>query len=394
MNAEDSFEQTVAALHRAALDDTHWLSAAARINDACGVTGHALVFGEGYAVHDLQLFVMRFYFGTERREDWEQTYVRDYLSRDERIRRLIGLPDGVLTHTSELFDERKRKTSAVYNELMRDMQAQDGLNIRLDAPAGSHIAWIFAESTQRGGWSSPDQIRMIERLRPHLRHFISVRHALIDASALGTSLYGLLDNTENCFFQLDRHGKVAAANDRAREVLQRREVLFAPGGFLRAARMEENVELQRLLADAIPTFGGQGTGGSMTIRGSTAFETWVVHVHPIRAELRDVHTRRVAAIVLAVCPRIPVWIDPDLLAQAFSLTRAESQLAATLAAGRSPSEIAAATGRKRGTIQWHLHQIFRKQGIARQAELVRRVLSLQPLSELRRREKDPPTGRR
>ena len=34
----------------AALDDTHWLSAAALINDACGATGHALVFAQGSSV--------------------------------------------------------------------------------------------------------------------------------------------------------------------------------------------------------------------------------------------------------------------------------------------------------------------------------------------------------
>ena len=36
----------------------------------------------------------------------------------------------------------------------------------------------------------------------------------------------------------------------------------------------------------------------------------------------------------------------------------------------------AATGCKETTIRWHLRQIFAKRGIARQAELVRLVLSL------------------
>lgn len=392
VSAEDSFGRTLAALYSAALDDGHWLSAAALINDACGAAGHALTFAQGSSAHDAQVFFMRFCFGGQRRQDWERTYVRDYLDRDERIPHLARLTDGALTDTSGLFSEGERKTSAVYNKLMRDMQAQNGLNVRLDGPAGAHVIWIFADSASDGGWSS-DQVKMIERLRPHIRQFVSVRHALVDADALGASLYGLLDNTETCVIQLDRTGRIVAANDRAGGMLRRREALSAPGGFLRATGMEENVELQRLLARAIPPCGSHGTGGSMTLRGASCATAWTIYVHPVRAESTDVHTRRVAALLLAVCPETPVWIDPDLVAQAFGLTSTESRLAAMLAAGRSASEIAAATGRKHGTVHWHLNQIFRKQGIDRQAELVRRVLSLQSISELRGREQDPPAER-
>ena len=392
MSAEDSFERTLAALHRAALDDTHWLSAAALLNDACGATGHALVFAQGSSVHDVQFFLMRYCSGGQRRDDLVHTYLRNYVNRDERIPHVARLTDGALTHTSALLSEGERKTSVVYNELLRDMHAQDGLNVRLDAPAGVHVALLFADSAGDGGWSS-DQVKMIERLRPHIRQFSSVRHALVEAGALGASLYRLLDNTETCVIQLDRFGRIVAANDVAGGMLRRRDALIAPGGFLRATGMEENVELQRLLARAIPPFGSHGTGGSMTLRGSSHSKAWTIHIHPVRAELTDVRTRRVSALLLAVCPETPVWIDPDLVALALGLTSTESRLAAMLAAGHSVSEIAAATGRKQGTVHWHLNQIFRKQGIARQAELVRRVLSLQPLSELRRREQDPPAER-
>ena len=49
-------------------------------------------------------------------------------------------------------------------------------------------------------------------------------------------------------------------------------------------------------------------------------------------------------------------------------------MAARLAEGRSVREIAVSTGRTQGSIHWHLKQIYEKQGISRQAELVRLVL--------------------
>ena len=389
MSAEDSFERTLAALHRAALDDTRWLSAAALVNQACGVRGHALVFGEGSSLQEGRTLFMRFCYGGERREDWERTYLREYAEDDTRIRRVLRLPDGALTHTDALFTEGEKKASALYNELLREMHARDGLNVHLLAPAGSHVGWIFADSTERGGWSS-DQVNMVERLQPHIRQFILVRHALLDAGALGASLSGLLDNTGVCVIQLDRRGKIMQANDRARDMLQRREALFAPGGFLRAVRMEENVNLQRLLAGAMPDYDAQGAAGSMAIGGSPLSRTWIVHVQPVGAELTDSHTRRVAALVLAVSPASPIWIDSDLVALALGLTDTESRLAAMLAAGRSVRDMAAETRRKKSTIRWHLSQIFRKHNMARQGELVRRVLSLQPVNERRDRAQDPP----
>ena len=47
-----------------------------------------------------------------------------------------------------------------------------------------------------------------------------------------------------------------------------------------------------------------------------------------------------------------------------------------LAAGHGVPAIAALTQRTEGTVRWHMKQIYRKQRISRQADLVRRVLSL------------------
>ena len=108
VSAEDSFERTLAALHRAALDDTHWLSAAALLNDACGATGHALVFAQGSSVHDVQFFLMRYCSGGQRRDDLVHTYLRDYVNRDERIPHVARL---TVSRACKLGFQRKQPAS-------------------------------------------------------------------------------------------------------------------------------------------------------------------------------------------------------------------------------------------------------------------------------------------
>ena len=123
----------------------------------------------------------------------------------------------------------------------------------------------------------------------------------------------------------------------------------------------------------------------------------VVHITPVPERERDFRAQQVAALVLVVDPESRPRINAELVAQALDLTPAESRLAAMVAAGRAVRDIAAATGRTESTIRWHLKRIFRKQGISRQEDLVRRVLSLEGVPALRspqrsRRQPDGVTG--
>ena len=52
-----------------------------------------------------------------------------------------------------------------------------------------------------------------------------------------------------------------------------------------------------------------------------------------------------------------------------------------LATGHGVQEIAALTKRSVGTVRWHLNRIFSKQQLANQSDLVRRILTLEGLSE-------------
>ena len=176
-----------------------------------------------------------------------------------------------------------------------------------------------------------------------------------------------------------------AANDRARERLREGDGLLDEGGLLRAAAPEDDARLQRLLARALPRFGAPAEGGSMTVARDSGPAPLAVHVSAVAAGPADAPARRVAALVLVVDPRARSRIDPALAAAVLRLTPAESEVAVMLAAGHAPRAIAAAIGRRESTVRWHLKQIFQKQGISRQAELVRRVLSLGGLPAARRR---------
>lgn len=185
---QDVFERVLASLQDAALDDSLWSAASARIDEACGATGNGLVVCEGSG-DSAQIVHAGFFSRGRPCEHLQREYVESYYRLDERVPRLRRLPAGRLARVRSLFTEDELKTSPVYNESLRRMGARNGFNVRLDGPDGCHIFWGTADPSGPGDWR-PGQIRMMRRLLPHIRHFVCVRRALAGAGVLNASLDG------------------------------------------------------------------------------------------------------------------------------------------------------------------------------------------------------------
>ena len=319
-------------------------------------------------------------FADSATPSWSACISRFTHARDERLPRIRQLPDGRIAHISSLYTEEEKKTSVVYNEALPLGDTRDSLNVRLDGPQSSRIVWVVADPVGGDGWSR-SKIVTVERLLPHLRQFGRVRQALVNARALGSSLAMLLENTRFGVIQLDRRGRIVAANGPAGALLREADGLDDRDGRLRAAVPEEDDVLQGLLARALPPFGGQAASGSMMVSRALVLPRLVIHVTPVNRARADGDASRVRALVLAVDPAHRAAVAPEFVAATLGLTLAESHIAVWLAQGRTVRDIALATGRSAGTVRWHIKHIFTKCGISRQMELVQLVLSLADLPQ-------------
>ena len=368
MSDQDAFNRILASLYEATLDEALWPATSALIDEAVGLQGNTLLVGEG-PKDDIRVLFVGLYYRGERRPDLEREYLTVYHPLDESIPRFRQLPDSHVVHATHLYTAQELQTSVAYNEGLRRLNGQDGLRVRLDGPAGSHISWGLADPVAPGGWDSP-QLALIKGLLPHIRQFVRVRQALGGAEALGTAVTDLLDTSRVGVLHLDRRGRIVEANDHARRLLRHGAGLSDRGGELRAWLPADQARLARLLAGALPASSAPAVGGSLLLRRAPGAAPVVVHVTPVGGPPPDYGARRVAALVLLVAPGRPARIDPALVATTLGLTRAESQVAAGLAAGLTVRAIAEATGRQESSIHWHLKRIYRKLGLTRQAELV------------------------
>ena len=391
MHRQGAWDGIVLALNEATLDDAHWPAAFGRIDDICGLKGNALVVGKGRSQKDGRILLARFCQRGVRNEERESWYFENYYPRDERVPRVAQLPDGELVDMTALYTEEELKTSAAYNEALPRGGYQNGLNVRLDGPEGTSIVWVLADSVERGGWGA-SQIEFIEKLLPYIRYYVRVRGALARAEALGSSLTDLLENRRIGVIHLGRGGDIVAANDRARNILRLGEGLFDADGLLSARLPPENTRLKRILAGALRPSGGEPVGGSMTIRRRPFLPQLTLHVNPVEGRDWDFGLLKTAALVFIVEQEgqtkfdvvVNDRINRALVGSTLGLTPAESHVAALLAEGETIRSIALATDRKESSVRWHLSRIFKKQGISRQADLVRLVFSVAEFSERRR----------
>ena len=377
MDEQDAFRRIMAALYGAMLDDAGWPATSGLIDEACGLTGNDLLVGEG-PEDDVRVLFVGAYCRGQRREDQERDYLENYHPTDERVPRFRQLPDSRLVHVRDLLTAEELKTSPTYNEMLLRDGGQNSMYVRLDGPDGSSIAWGLRDPVDSDGWGA-SRIRMVTRLLPHIRQFVSVRQALVRAEARHTTVTALLDNHRIGVVHLDRRGRIMEANDRARDILRRGDGLSDRAGALRARVSADRVRLEQLVGDALPASGTVAVCGSMLLRRSPVLPPFVVYVKPVDVAQPDYGARHVAALVLIVEPGRHHRVDPEVVARTLQLTPTESQVAVWLAEGKSVRDMAEATGRTEAAIHWHLHQIYQKQSISRQADLVRLVLSLAQL---------------
>ena len=373
MSRQDQFDRIIALLHEAMLDDSHWRETSALIDEACGITGTHLVLVGDDAHGEATWLFDRPYWRGELREDIGRDYAENYFPTDERIPRYLRMPDRRVMRVTDIYTEQELKTSPTFNELLRRAGARDGLNIRMDGPAGIHICWAFANPTTSDGWSN-EQITMIERLLPHIRQFVRVRHALVTEGALGASLGRLLDSITIGVVCLDWRGMIVQTNARARQLLRRGDGLLDRAGVLRARLAQDDVQLGKLLAHALSRPGHRGTAGSVSLARSSALPRLALHVVPVDVRDAGFGFGHVAALVLVVDPAARPRIDPERVAAALDLTPAESRVAAALAAGGTVPTIAAATQRAEYTVRELVKRIHVKLDVSRRADLVRTVL--------------------
>ena len=353
-----------------------WHVASALIDETCGITGNHLHIVAGGSHGDRGLNDQGLWRG---RISAHRNTARDDLTRHRRVPRLMSEQrNRSASHGTNLNRRAQQKTSPDLYEMQCHRGTRSRISIRMEGPDGTHIVWELASPFSPDGWNS-EQLAMIENLLPHIRQFVRIRHALIGADGIGSSLAGLLDNMMIGTVCLDWSGIIIRSNACADALLASGDALLERHGVLRARQSSDDHRLRDLLANAVPRSGRPGVAGTMTVGRASRQTRLALHVAPVEVRTAGFSIGQAASLVLIADPEEKAILDPDHVAAALGLTPAESRIAVDLADGLTTKEIAVTTNRKESTVRELKKRIHSKLGISRRAHLVRMILSLSRL---------------
>ncbi len=167
----------------------------------------------------------------------------------------------------------------------------------------------------------------------------------IDASGVVLDANEAADCTFDCNFYIDRCGRLFTPDARANASLQ---TLFD--------RLQATRDTEPTAADPIVI--RRSGNGSVVIR-----------VLPINGAARSPFGGARALLIFSLID-VKTAPDPALVSDVFGLTRAEAEVAACVAQGKSPAAIAKERGIALVTVRNQIRTIFAKTGTHRQSELV------------------------
>lgn len=287
-----------------------------------------------------------------------------------------AVPDLLTRPLAEPFVLRRDVPEAVlhanryYREWAVPNDMVDVIQIFLMRNARRNAALAFGRH-RKVGLITEREIRLMRLIAPHIRRAVTIS-GLIDVQGLRAgALDATLDALRTGVVIVARDGAILHANQSARRLLDKGDVLRAQAGKMRSRDQATSARLTRAFAGTDDDLGVPLRGASGAI--ATA------HIMPLGRGpvLPGLVPRAAAAVFVATdAPATPDRLRP--VAEAFGLTPGELRLLERLVTGDSLGEAAAALGVARTTAKTHLSRILAKTGTRRQTGLLALMHRLVP----------------
>jgi DNA-binding CsgD family transcriptional regulator len=279
---------------------------------------------------------------------------------------LATLPTNAAFSAFQFWPERDFERSGFYNEVIRPADGYYGAGALQPLPIGALVLSICRP--RNAADFDTAEVRMLQALLPHIAIAVELNLRLRAASEGQASLLRLIDRLESALILTDASGIPLYANGQALRIAAEADGL-ALNGALTGATMEATRRLRVAIADV----GTDASGKTLRI----AIER-PSHRPPLQLTLLPVW-RLDAVVPGAGMPSVAIFvtepesaksINREMVADAFLLTRRESEVAVLLAEGLELTTIADALGIRAAAVRQYLKRVFGKTGVHSQAALV------------------------
>lgn len=252
----------------------------------------------------------------------------------------------------------------------------DGLFMRLTSgPAVTSLAIANVKQSER--FDCPDHLALINRLSPHLQQALRMQGRLDDLDHRSGDLMEASEAVSHGIVIVERRRPVYV-NSAAQRILRSHDGLRIANGHVKAEAAYPDAQLECSITRASNLDNRDIWGGSFLCARPSGRRPYIVHVLPIEPNSVAAPQRGRAMVVIVDPERQP---EPPamLLRRLYGLTNSEAQIALMVMRGKGLTPIADELSVSLTTVKTHLQHVFDKTGTHRQAELVRLLITLDPL---------------
>ncbi|MBR0816428.1 helix-turn-helix transcriptional regulator [Bradyrhizobium liaoningense] len=359
MHGPRKLPELVESIYDAGLDPAMWNGVVAGIRDFVGGQACGLFSKDSIS----KFSVTHYYCGADPH------YIQLYSETHSKFDPLTVLPPhGEIVSIPDLvnFDEYRR--GRFYQEWMQPQGCSDAANVVLEKSSCPVMMTVLSGRRM----VDPAMKHRLSLIVPHASRALLINRAITSQLTLATALADVLDNLACGIFLLDAFCRVVHANSAGHALLAADDVVRSVAGQLVTSSAEANQTLRE-------AFGTRTDVALLAARDraipllSPSGERYVAHVLPLSSVLRN-GNERVADAAGALLLRKVALGGPsygELIARTFDLTPAELRVFLSIVEVGGVPETAAALGIAETTAKTHLHRVFAKTGVSRQADLVK-----------------------
>ena len=311
-------------------------------------------------------------------------YFRHYSRIDPRAALLAKMPPGNWIACEEHFDDAYVATSPFYQDFLLPYGGRYAYAAKIFEDAERALTFVLIRGRDEPPFNFAER-KTIQRLASHLLEAFQTNMALSRKSEQLNVGQAVLERMHQPIILIDDVRRIMYCNKAGQAIIDRGDLLINSNGLLSCSDTESDVDMMLAMREI-----ALAPHNASHIAVIPKVERKIIRMqrkgsrHRAIASMQALRPENTLGsfgftpqvLVTVFEPGKLATIDPDpiLLATMFDLTPAEARVAAALANGSSPKQIAATSNVAHSTVRSQLKAIFGKTGAARQSELVGMLL--------------------
>ena len=225
-----------------------------------------------------------------------------------------------------------------------------------------------------------ENVAKLDLLVPHLQRAMIIHNEFNRLKAREKALQASLNRLLVGLILFNKQLKPIYINPVARSILKYHPAIGLEHGTIAASEFSDTEKIHNALINAISSTDTSHHDDSVTALGlkhndcATTLPVIISPVEDIPASF-EIEEKGAIASMYFSDPERTYPVEADKLAEIYGLTKAESQVAISMANGLSPTEVAEINDVAISTIRSQLKAIYNKVGVKSQAELVKTLLT-------------------